>query len=161
VAKFFDGLSEAGTRIDKEKSKTFPVIVLLVSDVASTATPREDELQRLQKQIQSHAVTVHVVVLTTGAGTGGANGGYLQRQLGQAIASLSGGRFEQIGTATRLTTLLPEIGAQIAKSQLIQGHQYRVTYQPPTGVDRKDVNLAVNVGRQGTKVSLSLDGHRP
>jgi hypothetical protein len=43
---------------------------------------------------------------------------------------MTGGRYEGIFAATRLDTLLPEIGAQIAKSAAKQSYQHRLTYEP-------------------------------
>jgi hypothetical protein len=97
-----------------------------------------------------------VVLLSTGAND---TSGYLQRQLGQSITTLTGGRYEAINASSRLTTLLPEIGMQIAQRALRQSHQYRITYQPPPGREKTPGAIAVNVaGRLGTGVALSLDG---
>jgi hypothetical protein len=159
VSKFFDGLSEAADRIDKDKTKSFPVIVLFVTDIASRAVPLDYELDRLQKRIRDHAVTVHVVLLSTSAAS---TGGYLQQQLGRSLTELSGGRFESIGAATRLTTLLPELGGDIARSQARQSHQYRITCQAPAGASANSAgNIIVSVARQGAEVGLSRDGHLP
>ena len=42
----------------------------------------------------------------------------------------TGGRYEALNSETRLSTLLPEYGKQIARSHQRQSHQYRITCQP-------------------------------
>ena len=54
-------------------------------------------------------------------------------QIALAATKQTGGRYESIAAATRLATLLPEIGAQIAQSHARQSAQYRVTFERPAG----------------------------
>ena len=103
------------------------------------------------------AMTVHVIVLSGGAGSG-ASGGAVQTEVGLALTKLSGGRYENITTVTRLATLLPEFGKRIAESQAKQSHQFRVTYERPTA--KPGTQVGTSIARPGS-VTLTIDGHMP
>jgi hypothetical protein len=154
---FFDALSEAAGRIDKDKTPHFPVILMVGSDLGRI-TALDRDFQKLQENIRKHAMTVHIIVMAAGAGLGSSGGG-AQTEIGLAVTKLSGGRYENITTTTRLATLLPELGKQIAQSQARQSHQYRVTYDRP-GNAKPATTIGATVLRPGTPV-LTLDGHMP
>ena len=75
------------------------------------------------------------------------------------LAKLSGGRYDNINSVTRLTTLLPEFGKRIAQSNVRQSHQYRITYERPANA-RDQARIGAVLRREGTP-SLSIDGHLP
>ena len=155
VGTFFDALSEAAGRIDKDKMPSFPVIVMVGSDLGRISAADRD-FEKLQETILKRAVTVHVILM---AGGGGASGGGAQTEIGLAVTKLSGGRYENITTTTRLATLLPELGKKIADSQARQSHQFRVTYERAANA-KEQPRLGAAVRREGTAM-ISLDGHLP
>ena len=163
TAKFFDGLSEAAGRFDKEKGRYFPVIVMVASDVGNLDAPFERDLTRLNQRTLDNAITVHFVLLAAGMQrTVLGVAGNVQTQVGLGITELSGGRYENINSPSRLVTLLPEIGQQIAKSHFKQSHQYRVTYEPPRNLKNEQAAVSVSVTAGGpVSVELSRDGHLP
>jgi hypothetical protein len=117
---------------------------------------------KLQQTIFNHGVTTHIIVMT--GGMGGANAasntsGGPQTEIGVRLTKLSGGRYESIGAATRLATLLPELGKQIAASAARQSHQYRITYERPAN-PKAQPQIAASVRREGN-VELSLHGNLP
>ncbi len=152
---FFDALSEAAGRIDKDKTPNFPVLVMVGSDLGSVRAPDRD-FKKLQETILNRAVTVHVIVM---GGGGGTSGGAAQTEIGLAVTKLSGGRYENITTTTRLATLLPELGKRIAESQARQSHQYRVTYERPANA-KEQPRVGASIRHEGTAM-ISLDGHLP
>src|ERR1051325_11234079 len=121
---FFDALFEASERADKEKTPSYPMIVMIGSDFGSMRALDRD-FNKLQMNVFNHGIKTHVL-LNVG-GQGGTSGG-AQVDLGINIAKLSGGRYENFSGTNRLATLLPEIGKDVAKSIAVQSHQYRVTY---------------------------------
>jgi hypothetical protein len=155
VGMFFDALSEAAGRIDKDKASNFPVILMVASDLGRISAPDRD-FQKLQDTILKRAVTVHVVMM---GGGGGTSGGGAQTEIGLAVTKLSGGRYENITTTNRLATLLPEFGKKIAESHARQSHQFRVTYERPAGA-KDQPRIGAGIRREGTPM-LSLDGHLP
>ncbi len=151
---FFDGLSEAVGRVDKEKTPSFPVILLIGSDLGVVRALDRD-FQKLQETILKKAVTVHVILMSGSGGSGGA----AQTEIGLAVTKMSGGRYENINSTTRLATLLPEFGKKIADSNARQSHQYRVTYERPANA-KEQPRIGLGVKREGTP-SISIDGHLP
>jgi hypothetical protein len=154
---FFDALSEAAGRADKDKTPQFPVILMAGSDFGRV-TALDREYQKLQENILKHAMTVHIIMMASNSGVGSSGGGS-QTDIGLAVTKLSRGRYENIATTNRLATLLPELGKQIAQSQARQSHQFRVTYERPANA-KAAAQIGASIGRQGTP-TLTLDGHMP
>jgi hypothetical protein len=152
---FFDALSEAAGRIARDKTPHFPIILMVGSDFGSVRASDPD-FKKLQETILARAVTVHIIVMS---GTGGTSGGGAQTEIGLAVTKLSGGRYENINATTRLATLLPEWGKNIAESHARQSHQYRVTYERPANA-KEQASIGASVRHEGT-ARLSLDGHLP
>jgi len=154
---FFDALFEAANRIDKDKTPNFPVILMAGSDFGRVNVNDRD-FMKLQEIIQKRAITVHIIVM---GGNGGlsSSGGGSQTEIGLAVTKLSGGKYENITTATRLATLLPELGKRIADSAAKQRNQFRVTYEKPSNA-KAAAQIGASVMREGTPI-LTLDGHMP
>lgn len=157
---FFDALSEAAGRIDKDTTPQFPVI-LMVGSLLGRVAASDRDLQKLQDSIVKHAMTVHVIMMSGPAPSFGSrsNGGAAQTALGLGVTKLTGGRYESITAINRLATLLPELGKQIAQSQVRQSHQYRVTFEHAPDA-KAAAQIIASVGRQGTP-ALTRDGHMP
>jgi hypothetical protein len=150
---FFDALAEAGDRIEKDKMPHFDVILMIGSDLGSMRV-LDREYMKLQQTIFNHGVATYV---TLTVGQGGAAGGE-QVNMGLALSKLAGGRFENIGNSSRLATLLPEIGKQIAESIARQSHQYRITYERPAKPNERAA-IGAQIRRDGS-VKLSLHGNQ-
>ncbi|MGH9145607.1 MAG: VWA domain-containing protein [Vicinamibacterales bacterium] len=161
AARFAEGLLEAVNRFDKDKSERFPVIMVIGTDGAEGSSFRERDVERLSKTITENAVTVHIVMLSLAGDRASAASGSLQVQLGLALTEQTGGRYESIAAATRLSTLLPEFGELIAKSHLRQSHQYRITYVRPAGAGVPSQGISATTAREGLVGILSLDGRVP
>ena len=117
------------------------------------------DVKRIFERIQKKPTTVHVVLLnsTTGSGSGGAN----QTQVGMAVTQATRGRYESIAAPTRLGTLLPEIGKQVATSVEKQSNQFRLTVERP-GDKSGDIGQVSAGARNGLVVrGLSMDGQLP
>ena len=72
---------------------------------------------------------------------------------------MSGGRYENFNGTTRLATLLPDIGKQIAQSVALQSHQYRISYERAGKPNEKGAAIAATLKREGS-VHLSLHGNQ-
>jgi hypothetical protein len=72
----------------------------------------------------------------------------------------TGGRYESITVSSRLATLLPEIGAQVAASHRRQSTQCRVTVERPAGRPAAAGPLTAAV-RRGYTGNLTYDGVLP
>jgi hypothetical protein len=165
--RFVEALNEAAARLDQERGNYFPVVIILGSTNAEGSTVRERDLRRMFERFTDRAATVHVVMLSNsgantlansslGTGTGGAN----QIFVGMEVSKATGGRYDNLSAATRIATLLPEIGAQVAKSHGLQSRQYRITVQRPNRASGPPAGLIVAT-RPGQTISLTVDGHLP
>jgi hypothetical protein len=152
---FFDALSEAADRVEKDKTPGFPVILLIGSDFGRVRV-LDQEYTKMQNTIINKGVTTHVVVTN---GSGGTTGAGTQTEIGLNVTKLSGGRYESLQTASRLSTLLPEWGKHIAESQARQAHQYRITYERPSN-PKPAPSIGASIKRDGV-VHLSLHGNIP
>jgi hypothetical protein len=160
---FFDALTEAGNRIDKEKGAYFPVFLMLASDFGRNNSSMDRDYQKLQKQILQYGITVHFVMFHSGGDRAGSVAGAIQTEVGLALTKLSGGRYENINSSTRLVTLLPELVQSLGQTNLRQMNLYRITYERP-GKDSKPIQQiggALKTSRPGLVPQLSLDGHMP
>jgi hypothetical protein len=153
AGQFFDALLEATERVDKDKTPNLPMIVMIGSDFGAMRALDRD-FQKLQQNVFNHGITTHVLLNVTSQG-GVAGGG--QVDLGLNITKFSGGRYESFNGVTRLTTLLPEIGKQVAQSIALQSHQYRITYEKPAKAKERAA-IGAELKREGS-VRLSFHGN--
>lgn len=160
AARFVEALNESASRVDKDKRNTFPVVVMLGSTTAEGSQVLERDVQTMLRRYAERAATVHVIMVNPGARGENQLSGANQVNIGIAVAKTTGGRYEAIAAATRLATLLPEIGAQIAKSHQRQSHQFRITFQRPTGGSGPPGEIGVSTP-PGTMPTLTINGRMP
>jgi hypothetical protein len=157
TGRFIESLNEAAQRIEKDKTDHFPVIIA-VGTTAGDANFLERDVQKMMQRLSQRPSTVHVVMLSnTKSTTGGTN----QTNVGIAVTQLTGGRYESIAAASRLATLLPEIGQQVAKSNEKQSHQFRFTVQRPSAASGDLGNVGISVRQPLQALGISRDGHMP
>lgn len=160
AARFVEALNESAARVEKDKRNVFPVVVTLGSTTAEGSSVIERDVQKMLQRYSARAATVHVVMLNLGAKSQNSVTGATQTIVGSAVAQQTGGRYEAIAASTRLATLLPEIGAQVAKSHLRQSHQFRITFERPNGGSGPLGEIALSTG-PGTTPMLSINGRMP
>jgi len=154
-SRFVESLQEATQRIERDKTDHFPVIVSVTSGVGDFDVLERD-VNRIFERLRRRPMTVHVVLLsmTRGGALIGAN----QTQVGMAVTEYTRGRYENIAAATRLNSLLPELGQQVAAGHEKQSHQFRLTVERPAGV-KGDVGQVSAGARPGLVLrGLSMDG---
>ena len=158
AGRFVEALNEATQRNERDKSNFFPVIIM----AATTAGDRnvlDSDVERLMKRLESRPATVHVILV---AGQGqSASGGANQTQVGLAVTKYTRGRFENINAPARLEALLPELGAQVAKSHDTQSHQFRLTVERPAGASGNVEKISMGARSGLTTTSVSFDGRVP
>jgi hypothetical protein len=117
-------------------------------------------------RLAARPTTVHVVLYTGGPqGTGQAQhvqgsaySGTNQSRVAMAVTGYSGGTFETINNATRLSTLLPEIGKTIADAVQRHRRQFRITATRPEGAAGEVGKVNVGVQAPYATKGLSFDG---
>ena len=157
--KFFEGLREAADRAVKDKADFFPVFVVVASTFGNMSPPSDSRYAQLQKDLYARAITVHFVLLEVRSETQGEVTGMFQSRIGNQVAAMTGGRYDNINTVTRLDTLLPEIGKRVAASAAKQSYQYRLTYELKKG--KEPTTIGIDVQLAGAVIEASADGHLP
>ena len=158
AGRFVESMNEATQRIEKDKTDHFPVIISSATS-SGDANVLERDVKRIFERIQKRPTTVHVILLnsTTGSATGGAN----QTQVGLSVTQATRGRYESIAVPTRLATLLPEIGKQVAASHEKQSHQFKITVERPAGTSGELGQLSAGARSGLVLQGLSTDGRLP
>ncbi|HEY6506384.1 MAG TPA: hypothetical protein VIY56_00140 [Vicinamibacterales bacterium] len=159
AGRFVEGLIETVARFEKEKGNNFPVIVMLGSLTTEGSQIRDRDVKQMFERLVTRGITVHAV-LAGNTNPGGSQNVANATQIAIAATKQTGGQYQSIAAVTRLATLLPEIGAQIAASHARQSQQYRITLERPQGKSGPvgQVGLAA---RGGMTVNLTLDGRMP
>jgi hypothetical protein len=156
AGRFVESMTDAAERIEKDKGNYVAVIVS-VGTTAGDLNVKEQDVERLVRRLQTHPTIVHVVLLSL-LGSRSARGGGNQIEVGAGVSELTGGRFETIAAPSRLVSLLPEIGAQVASTHERQRHQFKITVRRPAAAtgELKNVTMAAFGGLVVS--SVSFDG---
>jgi len=160
AARFVEALNEAAARVDKDKGSYFPVVVIVGSTAAEGSQVLERDVQRMLQRFSDRAATVHVIMVNGGGISTNSVSGANQTNIGIAVSKQTGGRYEAIAASTRLATLLPEIGEQVAKSHVRQSHQFRITFERP-GTASGAIGEIGMATRPGTTPTLTINGRMP
>ena len=128
TGRFTESLSEAAERANKEKD-TFNVIITAGS-TAGDGQILETDMNRALSRIRGKPMLVHVLLYY---GERTSSGGVAQVEVGERAAQMTGGRYEFVNTMSRYTTLLPELGADVAKQVAGNTRQFRFSVQRPEG----------------------------
>lgn len=158
AGRFIESLNEALQRIERDKSDFYPVIVSL-GTTSGDARVLDRDVNQINERLEKRPTTVHVVILSGGAAT--ASGGYIQQEVGMSVTKYTRGRYEAINASSRIATLLPEIGAQIAKGTQGQGQQFRITADRPGGASGAASKLSMSARSGLVVTSLTMDGRLP
>ena len=156
AGRFVESLNEATQRIERDKSDYAPVIVSFAT-TAGDRNVRDSDVEQMSKRLQARPTTVHVVLLSL-MGTRSASGGGNQIEIGTSVAQMTRGRFESIAAPSRLATLLPEIGAQVAKVHQSQSRQFKITVQRPEGATGEPSNVTMGARGDLAVTAVSFDG---
>jgi hypothetical protein len=125
AGRFVESLAEANDRIVKDKQADAAYTIVTVGTTSGDANVRDSDIKTLMERVQQRHTTVHAIILSRVGGT--ASGGTTQLEVAQAVAKMSGGRYESLAVANRLVSLLKELGAQMATSLGSSSRQFRVT----------------------------------
>jgi hypothetical protein len=158
AGRFVESLNEAMQRFERDKTDCFPVIVSLATTFGDTRVLDRD-VNQLMDRIQKRPTTVHVVVLSGGSQS--SSGGVVQTEVGLNVTKFTRGRFESIAAASRIATLLPEIGAQVTKSHERQSKQFRITAERANGSSGPLGKVSMGARNGLTASGISLDGRLP
>lgn len=158
AGRFVESLSEATQRIERDKTDCFPVIVSVGTNLGDR-NMRESDVEAVMSRLQKRPTIVHVVMFS-GSGQTGSGGGN-QIEVGLNVTKATRGRYEGINSATRLATLLPEMGSEIAKAIERQSRQFRVTADRPASASGNLGRIGASTKSPLVLTAVSLDGRLP
>ena len=134
--------------------------------MVSSSTPelenvQPDTIQKALNTLRTRGARVSVIMMTTTPTNTDSVANMTQgRQalIATPIVKASGGKFEAVVQFTRLATLLPEWGKEIAVSHAKQANQFRAIIDRPGGATGALNNLGLKLTRPGAEGSVSPDG---
>jgi len=141
TGRFTESLSEAIERANKDKD-TFTVIICAAT-TSGDGQVMASHMQRVVTALGGRPIIVHVLMYS---GERSATGGDAQIDLGQRVTKMTGGRYENINNMARYVTLLPELGADVAKQATGNTKQFRITAQRPDGKKGDFGKLGMSAG---------------
>jgi len=165
AGRFVESLLEATQRIERDANDAFTFVVS-VATISGDRDIKEKDVERIMARLAARPTTVHVVLYTGGpqgpsqAGhiQGAAYAGTNQVRVGMSVAKYSGGSYESINNATRLASLLPEIGKKMTAEFARRRQQFRITANRPAGATGTVGKVNVGVKAPLVTAGLSFDG---
>jgi hypothetical protein len=142
TGRFVESLGEAIARANKEKD-TFTVIICAAT-TSGDGKVLPEEMKRIYEPIRGRPILVHVLLYS---GVQSAIGGDIQIEVGQQITKMTGGRYEYINNMNRYITLLPELGAEVAKQAVGSSKQFRITAQRPKKGNLGQLSMSAGANR--------------
>jgi hypothetical protein len=128
--RFIEGLDEALQRAERDRGDHVHVIIMAATTAGERDT-RSSDIQQVMTRARLGHASLHLAILDSGSIS--SSGGVTQQEVGQAVTSMTGGRYEYIAAPGRLATLLPELGAHLAEASVSLGNQFRITIERPAG----------------------------
>jgi hypothetical protein len=137
-------------------------MLLMVSTSAPESSQAErDTLEKAMKTLVTRGARVSVAMTTTKPTDADLvdnlkNG--RQALIAAPLVNASRGKFEAMVAFSRLATVLPEWGKEIALSHTRQTNQFRAVIERPGGATGPLNNLGIRLTRPGVNGSVSGDG---
>lgn len=168
VAKFSETLVEYAERVDKDfkdkKLNYTPLLVVISTPTPELETVQPDTIEKALNTLRARGARVSVIMMTTTPTNTESVANMTQgRQalIAAPIVKASRGKFEALLAFSRLATLLPEWGKEIAASHVKQNTQFRAVIDRPGGATGALNNLGLRLTRTGAQGSVSPDGQFP
>lgn len=156
-AQLIEATSQAATRIARTRGAFFhTVMVVTTNGPEETRGNTREKVSRTLQELYDRSVTAHVLMFAPGDQVDGKLAGAVQAQTGALLARATHGTYESVSTATRLPAVMKEFGRKIARSNLLQTHQYRVSCdRSPSKAPRMTLSYS---GSPDTEIFVTPDG---
>ena len=165
--RFIDALVEYSQRLQREskdsKASPYLPVLLMVSTAANDQhTYQPKDIEKAVSGLVERRARMNTVMVSTRQGDV-TSATHLKSSL-QGVVSIpaakaTGGRYEEVLVPSKLATLLPEWGHDLATLHLRQNNQFRVTVERGSSGDLK--NPRIELARPGAKGSVTRDGFLP
>jgi len=156
--RFADTLVEFATRLQDEFMRTrrfdsLPILILISTTSSEHTSYQTSQIGAAVQFLETRKAKVFVTMTTTNQGTQGQ-----QPLLGIHVTKVTGGRYEALANSSRLATLLPEYGAEIAALHRQRHNQLLVTALRQEGVKGQLQNPRIELTRPNVTGEVSFDG---
>jgi hypothetical protein len=164
--RFTDALVEYSKRLQREMRNdkppdSLPIIVMISTTANEVSDYQPPEIEKALTFLARRKARLMVAITSTTTGNVAAVADInTNRQAMIAIPAVKAtrGRYEPLAVSTRLATLLPEMGREIADLHARHVNQFRVTVARANDATGPFRNLQVALTRPGVTGTISADG---
>jgi hypothetical protein len=163
--RFTDTLVEFSRRYETALKETnriasLPMLLMVSTTVTEAVSYSPEQITRALQFLERRKAQVHVVMLNVrrDASPRAAIDDGRQTMIAIPATKVTNGRFETLANSNRLTTLLPEMGTEIAALHRRLVNQLFVTARRQSGRRGPLQNGQIGLTRKGLTGSVSLDG---
>jgi hypothetical protein len=165
--RFSDALVEYSRDLEKESrnkgAKPYVPVMLMLSTAANEQSSYQPkEIEKAVGFLIARKARLNVVMMSTRTGQA-SSVETLNSQLQAVIAipavKMTNGRYEALAVSSRVATLLPEWGKDLAALHTRQANQFRVTVERKAGGPLQSPRI--EIARQGLAGTVSIDGYLP
>lgn len=165
--RFTEALVEYSERLERElrdrRTAPYVPVLLMVSTTAVEQNSYEpEEIARAANFLVARRARVNVIVMSTRTGQATSPetiNASLQGIIALPIVKATNGRYESLALSSRLSTLLPEWGRDLAALHERQINQVKVTVERSRGGELQ--NPRIELARPGLDGVVTIDGHLP
>jgi hypothetical protein len=166
--RFTDALVEYSRRLEREANRNrnrpptdIPVLIMISTTHNEAVSYQPPEVQKALTFLATRRAKLFVTIMSTRAGDVTAASQIndnRQAMIAMPAVKATNGKYEALAISTRLTTLLPEWGEEIAALHKRHNNQLRVTVRRPDNATGPLQNLEVRIARPGLRGIVSVDG---
>jgi hypothetical protein len=165
--RFTEALVEFSERLQKEArdrniAPYVPVLIMLSTTAVEQNSYEAAEITKAANFLVLRRARVNVIVMSTRTGQATSPGtidASMQGVIAMPIVKATNGRYQALAASSRLATLLPEWGRDLAVLHDRQINQVRVTVERARGGELQ--NPRIELARPGLDGIVTIDGHLP
>jgi hypothetical protein len=165
--RFTDALVEFSQRLQREvKDKKVPLYVPVMVMLSTTSVQQTSyeppEVTKAVNFLVSRRARLNMIVMSTRTGQATSPetlNASVQAIIGIPVVKATNGRYESLAVSSRLATLLPEWGKDLAALHQRQSNQVRVTVERAQAGELQ--NPRIELARTGLNGQVTIDGFLP
>jgi hypothetical protein len=165
--RFTDVLVEYSQRLQKESKDRnaapyVPVMVMVSTGTNEQTNYQPKDIEKAVAALVANRARLNVVLVSTRTGDVAAAThlkSSMQGIIGGSATKATNGRYEEVTVPSRLATMLPEWGRDLATLHTRQSKQFRVTVERTRGGDLQ--NPRIELARPGLTGAVTRDGYLP
>lgn len=165
--RFTDAIVEYSERLQREardnKTPAYVPIMVMLSTTSTQQTSYEaPEITKGMNFLVARRARLNIIIMSTRTGQATSPetlNASVQAIIGQPVVKATNGRYEALAASSRVATLLPEWGKDLAALHQRQANQVRVTVQRAQGGNLN--NPQIELARPGLNGQVTIDGILP